>query len=542
MESSGAHQWWQRGIIYQIYPRSFLDTNADGIGDLPGVIDRLDYLAWLGVDAVWLSPFYPSPMKDFGYDVTDYTAVDPVFGTLADFDRLLSEIHRRGMKLLVDFVPNHTSDRHPWFVASRQARDDPKRDWYIWRDPKPDGSAPNNWLSSFGGSAWTYDEATGQYYYHAFLAEQPDLNWRNRDVQAAMLDAMRFWLDRGVDGFRVDVIWGLVKDSQFRDNPPNPDYDPASQTPHHQQLARYSADRPEVHGVVSRMRAVLDEYDDRVMVGEIYLPVDRLMTYYGAGDAGVHLPFNFQLIRLPWRADAVGAAVDGYEARLPPGGWPNWVLGNHDRPRIASRVGPAQARVAAMLLLTLRGTPTLYYGDEIGMTDVPVPREAVRDCLERNLPGLGFGRDGARTPMQWRNEPGAGFTTGTPWLPVGAGLGQVSVDAQRGEPTSLLSLYRRLIALRRREPALATGSYARVSSVSTVLAYTREEAGRTLLVALNLAHEPSLVERPQAERAGRILLSTHLDREREEAGRLLSLRADEGLVIALDSHGPRQEG
>jgi alpha-glucosidase len=545
MGPSGAQRWWQRGIVYQVYPRSFLDTNGDGIGDLPGVIDRLDYLAWLGVDAVWLSPIYPSPMRDFGYDVADYTGIDPLFGTLADFERLVSEAHRRGLRLLLDFVPNHTSDSHPWFVASRRARDGPRRSWYIWRNAKPDGSVPNNWLSNFGGSAWAWDEGTQQYYYHAFLAEQPDLNWRNPDVQAAMLDVMRFWLDRGVDGFRVDVIWGLVKDSQFRDNPVNPDFDPSFQAPHHQQLARYSADRPEVHGIISRMRAVVDEYDDRMMVGEIYLPVDRLMTYYGAAENGVHLPFNFQLVQLPWRADAVAGAIDGYEARLPPGAWPNWVIGNHDRPRVASRIGQAQARVAAMLLLTLRGTPTLYYGDEIGMTNVPVPPEAVRDCLERNLPGRGLGRDGARTPMQWSSGASAGFTSGTPWLPVGADLHRVNVETERGDPRSLLSLYRRLIALRRSEPALAVGSYAKVPSRGTVLAYARRETERELLVALNLGHEAAELDRGSDGATGRVLLSTHLDREGEAVSARLVLRADEGVVVSLDSAGvgvPPQPG
>jgi alpha-glucosidase len=535
MDRSAPHQWWQQGVIYQVYPRSFSDSDGDGIGDLPGLIERLDYLHWLGVDAVWLSPIYPSPMRDFGYDVSDYTAVDPLFGTLADLDRLVAEVHRRGMKLLLDFVPNHTSDTHPWFQASRRARDDPKRDWYIWRDGRPDGSAPNNWMSAFGGSAWTYDQATGQYYLHSFLPEQPDLNWRNPEVQTAMLEAMRFWLDRGVDGFRLDVIWSLVKDSQFRDNPANPDFDAETQKPHHRLHALYSADRPEVHGIVSRMRALVDRYDDRMLVGEIYLPVDRLVTYYGAGNMGLHLPFNFQLIRLPWRAAAVGDAVEAYEARLPPGAWPNWVLGNHDRPRIATRVGAAQARVAAMLLLTLRGTPTLYYGDEIGMADVPVPPEAARDCLERNLPGLGFGRDGARTPMRWREGPGAGFTTGIPWLPIGTNQREAYVEAQRDDRGSLLSLYRRLLALRRQEPALSGGSFARVRSSDTVLAYTRHGNGRACLVALNFGHQPADVERGATEPAGRIVLSTALDREQEWVGARLVLRADEGVVIALDT-------
>ena len=369
--------WWQTGVIYQIYPRSFQDTNGDGIGDLKGIERRLDYLASLGVDAIWISPIYPSPMADFGYDVADYCGVDSRFGTLADFDDLLAQAHARGLKVLLDFVPNHTSDRHPWFVESRSSRDNPKRDWYIWRDPAPDGGPPNNWISDFGGSAWEWDEATGQYYYHAFLKEQADLNWRNPAVQAAMYDVMRFWFDRGVDGFRIDVLWHMVKAADFPDNPPNPAYQPAMGDMH-RVLQLHSTDQPEVHGIAADMRAIADSYGakgrgERVLIGEIYLPVDRLMHYYGQERAGVHLPFNFQLIDASWEARSLATLIANYEAALPPGGWPNWVLGNHDRPRVAAKRGQAQARVAAMLLLTLRGTPTLYYGDELGLSDVAIP-------------------------------------------------------------------------------------------------------------------------------------------------------------------------
>ena len=523
----GSHTWWQRGVIYQLYLRSFQDSNGDGIGDLQGVIDRLDYLEWLGVDALWLSPLHPSPDRDFGYDVSDYTAVHPRFGTLADFDRLLAEAHRRGLRVLLDFVPNHTSDQHPWFLESRSSRTNPKRDWYIWRDAADGGGEPNNWLSNFGGPAWTWDEATGQFYYHAFLREQPDLNWRNPDVQAAMLDVMRFWLDRGVDGFRVDVIWGLVKDERFRDNPPNPDYHP-SLPPHYEQLATYSADRPEVHAIVARMRALLDRYDDRMMVGEIYLPVERLVTYYGSGDEA-HLPFNFQLIRLPWDAQVVGRTIARYEALLPPHGWPNWVLGNHDKPRIVSRVGPSQARVAAMLLLTRRGTPTLYYGDEIGLANVPIPPDRVRDEFERNVPGLGFGRDPVRTPMQWTAGPNAGFTSGTPWLPLSADAATRNVERQRDDPRSMLTLYKRLLDLRRGEPALAVGSYRQLPSPPEVLAYAREHGPSRIVVALNFGSRPQEV---RLEKGGRreIVLSTHLDRE-GAVGARVKLRADEGVIL-----------
>ncbi len=330
--------WWARGIIYQIYPRSFQDQDGDGIGDLPGIAGRLDYLRWLGVDAIWLSPIYPSPMADFGYDVADFTGIHPMFGTLADFDRLVAVAHGRGLKVILDFVPNHSSDRHPWFQEARASRVNPKRDWYVWRDPAPGGGPPNNWLSHFGGSGWEWDEATGQYYYHAFLKEQPDLNWRNPAVVAAMHDAMRFWLERGVDGFRVDVIWHLIKDDQFRDNPPNPGF-AEGMWPYTRLLPVFTADRPEIHDVIAGLRRVVDDYDERVLIGEIYLPVERLVTYYGRDLRGAHLPFNFQLILTAWNARSIDRLIRAYEAALPAGGWPNWVLGNHDNHRIASRVG-----------------------------------------------------------------------------------------------------------------------------------------------------------------------------------------------------------
>jgi alpha-glucosidase len=524
--------WWERGTIYQIYPRSFQDSNGDGVGDLAGIASRLDYLQWLGVDAVWLSPINPSPMADFGYDVSDYCGVDPLFGTMDDFDALIRSVHERGMKLLLDFVPNHTSEQHPWFIESRASRTSPKRDWYIWRDPAPGGGPPTNWLSNFGGSAWEYDARTGQYYYHAFLRQQPDLNWRNPEVQAAMHDALRFWLDRGVDGFRIDVIWHLIKDDQFRDNPRNAEYQP-HQSPHREVVAVYTEDRPEVHDVIAGMRDVLEEYDERMMVGEVYLPIERLVTYYGDGGEGAHLPFNFQLLHVPWSGHAIGAAVDHYEQMLPAHGWPNWVLGNHDNKRIASRIGAAQARVAAMLLLTLRGTPTLYYGDELGMHDVPIPPHAVQDPYEKNVPGLGLGRDPERTPMQWDASPRAGFTTGTPWLPVASDHDQVNVEVERDQPGSMLSLYRALLALRRAEPALSIGDYKSLLATEDVYVFTRFEAGRRFAVLLNLGPDPQTVDVAALDLHGRIEISTHLDRKGERLTEWLALRGDEGVVVKL---------
>ncbi len=395
--------WWKRTIIYQVYPRSFQDSNGDGIGDLAGIRHRLDYLAGLGVGAIWISPIFVSPMADFGYDISDYCAIDPVFGSMAEFDLLVRDAHASGLKVILDYVPNHTSDRHPWFVESRAARASGKRDWYIWRDGKANGEPPNNWLSQFGGPAWAFDERTGQYYLHSFLPQQPDLNWRNDAVRSAMFNVLRFWLSRGVDGFRVDVLWLLIKDAALRDNPPNPAYLP-TQAAINRTLSLHNGDQPEIHELVAQMRAVLDSYGERLLIGEIYLPFERLAAYYGENLRGAHLPFNFALINARWDAVTIGTLIKEYEASLPPGGWPNWVLGNHDQPRIAARIGSAQARVATMLLLTLRGTPTMYYGDEIGIPRVEVPPEEAQDPWERREPGLGLSRDPSRTPMQWDHD------------------------------------------------------------------------------------------------------------------------------------------
>ncbi len=530
--TAGTFLWWQRGTIYQIYPRSFMDSDGDGVGDLPGIISRLDHLRRLGVDALWLSPIYPSPMKDFGYDVADYVGVHPLFGTLGDFDRLLHEAHSRDLKVILDFVPNHSSDQHAWFRESRASRASPKRDWYIWRDPAAGGGPPNNWLSCFGGSAWQWDEATGQYYYHAFLPGQPDLNWRNPQVVEAMLAVLRFWLDRGVDGFRVDVLWHLVKDGEFRDNPANPHWR-EGMDPYQSLVPAHTTDRPEVHAIVNRMRRLFDEYDARVIIGEIYLPVERLMQYYGPDLTGAHLPFNFQLISARWDARHIAQMIAEYEAALPAGGWPNWVLGNHDQHRIATRVGPAQARVAAMLLLTLRGTPTLYYGDEIGMRDVPIPPECVQDPFEKNVPGKGLGRDPERTPMQWNDRPNAGFTQGEPWLPVAEDFARVNVEAQQRDGRSMLALYQRLIALRRGEPALEVGRFEPVEAEGDVLAYLRRARSdeASFLVALNLGPQPHSLHGPQL---GTVALSTAMDREGERIEGEVRLRPDEGLVIRLE--------
>jgi len=529
---AASYLWWQRGIIYEVYPRSFMDSNDDGVGDLKGLLSRFDYLRWLGIDAVWLSPIYRSPMKDFGYDVADYTAIHSLFGTMEDFDRLVREAHARDIKLILDFVPNHSSDQHPWFIESRSSRDNPKRGWYIWHDPAPGGGPPNNWLSNFGGSAWEYDPKTEQYYYHAFLREQPDLNWRNPQLVEAMLNVLRFWLERGVDGFRVDVLWHLIKDDQFRDNPPNP-YWREGADPYQKLLELHSTDQAEVHAVVTRMRRLVDQYQDRVLIGEIYLPMERLVQYYGIDLSGVHVPFNFQLLLAKWNARDIARIIAEYEAALPKGGWPNWVLGNHDRPRIVSRVGPTQARLAAMLLLTLRGTPTLYYGDEIGMHDVEIQPAKVQDPFEKNVPGLGLGRDPQRTPMQWTAAKNAGFTEGEPWLPIAEDYPQINVETERDDPFSMLSLYSQLIKVRRAEPALEVGVLEPVETTGDLLSYVRRDGESAFLVALNFGTKPETLNISGMGFEGRITLSTWLNRSGDAVRGDLYIRPEEGLLVRL---------
>jgi alpha-glucosidase len=519
-------QWWRDATIYQVYPRSFQDTDGDGVGDLAGIRRRLSYLKELGVGAVWLSPIFQSPMADFGYDISDYRAISPLFGDMAGFDALLGEAHELGLKLLLDFVPNHTSDQHPWFAESRSSPANPKRDWYIWKDAAPDGGPPNNWISNFGGPAWTWDEATGQYYYHAFLSAQPDLNWRNPEVRAAMGDVLRFWLDKGVDGFRVDVIWHLAKDPAFRDNPPNPAWKPG-QPDVERLVPRYSADQPDVHQIIAELRAVVDEYPDRLLIGEIYLPVERLVAYYGRDNDGVHLPFNFQLIQAPWRAEVLHRLIEEYEAALPEGGWPNWVLSNHDQPRIAARVGDAQARIAAMLLLTLRGTPTLYYGDEIGFADVHVPLERMQDCWARSEPDASFNRDRSRTPMQWSPASFAGFSEVEPWLPLTGDHASRNVASQADDPGSMLSLHRSLLTLRNRLPDLRRGAYRSLDAAPPLLAYQR---GDNVAVVLNLTGEPARMDLPERFAAGEVLLRASSG---ERGGSVpQELGGNEGLVIS----------
>jgi len=512
--------WWREGVFYQIYPRSFQDSNGDGVGDLAGITARLDHLndgtpRSLGIDAVWLSPFYRSPMADFGYDVSDYRDVDPTFGDLRQFDLLLSEAHRRGIRVIVDLVPGHTSDRHPWFLAARSSRTDPKRDFYVWSDPRR-GGPPNNWRAVFRrvGSAWTLDERTGQYYLHHFLPEQPDLNWWNDEVRAAIDDVMRFWLDRGVDGFRVDVASGLIRDERLRDNP-------------RVQLLgrprRRNWDLDEVHQIHRGWRKVLDSYDgDRMAVGEIGVRnLRRHVRYYGNDDE-LQLSFNFHFLEQPWIAERFRAVVEEWERLLPAHAWPDYTLSNHDRSRAVSRYGLERAGVAAVMLLTLRGTPFIYYGEEIGMTDVPIPPTHIVDV---------DGRDPERTPMQWDASPNAGFTTGDPWLPLAADHTRRNVAAQRDDPASIFSLYRRLGWLRKASPALRRGSYRTIAAPRGVFAFSREAEGERALVALNFTKSAQMVTLGSGDAT--VALSTDHARDGEPLALAhVELRPDEGVVVA----------
>lgn len=531
--------WWKRGVIYQIYPRSWADSNGDGIGDLPGIIDRLDYLVdTLPVDAIWLSPFFPSPQADFGYDVADFCDVDPMYGTLEDMDRLIAEAHARGLRVIIDYVINHSSDQHPWFLESRASIGSPKRDWYVWRDPKPDGSPPNNWVSAFGGPAWTFDQASGQFYLHSFLSEQPDFNWRNPEVERAMFGVLSFWMDRGVDGFRIDVAHRAMKDPLLRDNPPVPEL-PADayklEPEYASQLHIHDMAHPDIHPLFRRLRSLVDGHDqhvERFTVGEIHeYGWQRWASYYGAANDELHMPFNFSLLPAGVQPERIRRAVTGVEAALPPGAWPNWVIGNHDEPRVATRLGWEQSKAAAVMLLTLRGTPTLYYGDEIGIPDADIPPEEQQDPWGRRKPG--FGRDGCRTPMQWTSGEHAGFSppgTASTWLPV-AQQDTISVEAELDRPGSHLWLHRRLLHLRRARPALQLGDITLLGSSPNPLVYRRSLEGHDpVWVALNLSPDEAEVGVGEVEGC-QVLLSTDPERVGARLDKSSRLAPWEGVIV-----------
>ncbi|MFC9975604.1 alpha-amylase family glycosyl hydrolase [Spirillospora sp. NPDC127200] len=522
-------------MVYHLYPRSFADSDGDGIGDLPGITARLGHLAELGVGAVWLSPVYRSPMRDFGYDISDHTDVDPVFGDLADFDRMLARAHGLGLKVILDFVPNHTSDAHPWFRQSRTARSSARRDWYHWRDPASDGGPPNNWLSTFGGPAWSFDDGTGQYYLHSFLPSMPDLNWREPAVAEAMLDVARFWLDRGVDGFRVDCAPQIGKDPLLRDNPAAPAGSAAMHRPlgdYDSQVHLHDQGHPDAHAAYRRLRRLLQEYPgpERVALGEIHdNDLAVWASYYGTALDELHLPMAFELLACPWTPDGVRRAVEATTSAIPDGGRACWVLGNHDERRVAGRLGPRQARNAMLVLLTLDGVPVLYNGDELALPDLLLDPADIRDPWGRARPELS--RDAARAPLPWEEGPGAGFTTpdATPWLPFADT--PTSVAAQSADPGSMLTLTRRLLTARAAHPALRRGTLCFLDGLPPdVLGYLRRDAeGDPMLVLANLGERN--VRTGLAAQEWRIVVSTAEGGAGETARSPHDLRPHEGLLL-----------
>ena len=522
------HSWFKQ-VVYQIYPISFQDTDGDGKGDLNGIISRLDYLKDLGIGAIWLSPIYSSPMADFGYDISNYEDINPMFGTLADFDGLVKAAHERGIKIMMDFVPNHTSNEHPWFVESASSRDNAKADWYIWADPKSDGSAPTNWLSVFGGNGWEFDEKRHQYYFHSFLKQQPDLNYRNPEVRKAMEDVLKFWLNRGVDGFRVDVAYHIFKDDQLRDNLANPSFMGGSD-PYGSQLNIHTFGLPECLEVIASWTKIVAHYGDTFMVTEVYAPFEKMVEMYRVGDPGYHSPFNFSLINMPWMVHEYRTFLDNFNSSLRPEDVPNYVLGNHDQPRVATRVGQERARLLAMLQFTMRGMPFVYYGDEIGMENAAIPPELVHDQVEKNVPGMNLGRDGQRTPMQWDGSTNAGFTKGTPWLPVNENKKEYNVRSESKDDRSTLSLYRRLIQIRAGSSALLRGEYRSYQIGEGILTYSRREGDEEYIIVLNFSEEAQEVVLPRQN--GDVILSTTLEdvQENFKNGKLV-LRKSEGVII-----------
>ena len=533
--SSTSAAWWRGAVIYHCHLPSFRDANDDGIGDLVGLRTRLPYLANLGIDAIWTGPFYVSPLLDNGYDVADHRDVDPRFGSLQDFDDLVDAAHAAGIKVIVDFIPNHTSDQHPWFVESRSSRTSQKRDWYIWRDAAPDGGLPNNWTSEAGGSVWEWDPSTSQYYLHSHLRQQPDLNWRCEAVRDAMSDVLTFWLRRGADGVRIDVAHMLMKDPELRDNPVA-DFGNHNvlDLQHHDfgsQLHIHDRRHPDTHVVLEEMRAVADAFENRVLIAEVEaMDWADWSLYYGKDLRGMHLPFPFRLLETAWDAESLASELKGMYNAIPPGGWPILALGNHDRSRLASRLGPDQALVAAVLLLTLAVTPCLYYGDELGMRDQHVPPHLQRDHF--GLSEGGVSRDICRAPMPWNGGLNAGFSNAAPsqlWLPVARNADELSVEAQLADPQSQLSMFRRLIELRRTYSSLATGALELLTGLDVaLLAYERVSGRERLRVLLNMTDRAIT-----APADGEVLFSTDTDRAASSFDG--ALQPNEGLVLLIAS-------
>jgi alpha-glucosidase len=539
--------WWRDGIIYQIYPRSFADSNGDGIGDLNGITARLGFLEKLGIDAIWLSPINPSPDVDFGYDVSNYTGVDPKYGSMADFDALVEAAHRYGIRIILDLVLNHTSDQHPWFLEARKSRDNPYRDWYIWRDPRPGGGPPNNWESSFGGSGWQFDLATGQYYFHMFYPQQPDLNWRNPAVRSAILDVFRFWLEKGVDGFRLDVFNVYFKHAELLSNPVQFGLRGFDRQQH-----LYDINQPEMLPLLQEIRTLLDAYPERYAVGETFLDVPAVYPAFlrkGLSPAALaarycgadrlHATFNFEFLGSPWRPGSFLQAIERWQEALGAVDWPTYVLNNHDNPRSATRFGRGEEderlKVAAALLLTQRGTPYLYYGEEIGMRDISLRRDQILDPIGRRYWPVFKGRDGCRAPMQWDNSRNAGFSLADQtWLPLHPDYPVRNLAAQAADPDSLYNFYRLLIQLRRKCPALRQGMFQPLTfAPRSVLAYLRQSENQAVLVALNFSQKAQPLELggALARCSWRLLLSNQRETLEAHSFSTLVLKPNEACIL-----------
>ncbi|HEY60635.1 MAG TPA: alpha-glucosidase [Anaerolineae bacterium] len=524
--------WWRDGVIYQIYPRSFSDSNHDGIGDLEGIRQRLDYLDDLGVDAIWLSPIYPSPDVDFGYDVSDYLSIDPKFGSMRDFGLLLKDAHRHGIHIILDLVLNHTSDQHPWFKESRESLDNPYRDYYIWHEPKPGRNPPNNWQSIFGGSGWELDHHTSQYYYHMFYKEQPDLNWRNHKVHRALLDVFRFWLDQGVDGFRLDVFNVFFKDSKLRNNPTKL----FGLRPYERQEHIFDCDQPEMMHLLQEIRQILDAYPESYAVGETFLANPEKAGSY-CGKNILHATFNFEFLRNSWNPKRFLNNVIQWEHVLRGKCWPNYVLNNHDTVRTSTRFGEGEddqrLKVAAAMLLTMRGTPFLYYGEEIGMRNVRIKHSQIKDPIGKRYWPFYKGRDGCRAPMQWEAIPNAGFSTVEPWLPVHSDYIQRNVTNQYRDPHSILNFYKKLLALRKRHPVLVRGIFEPIQQKSKhVLVYERKYKNQRALIALNFSDSKIKIILVQSRKnKWRLLLSNQRKKLEILSADSFNLEGNEALIL-----------
>ncbi|MFY0650842.1 MAG: alpha-glucosidase [Cyclobacteriaceae bacterium] len=526
--------WWKHGVIYHVYTKSFYDSNGDGIGDLQGIIQKLDYIASLGVDAIWLSPIYESPMQDSGYDVSDYKSINSVFGTISDFKELLFECHARDIRVIMDMIMNHTSIEHPWFKKSRSSKHHPKRNWYIWKEGK-NGGPPNNWKSVFGGSSWQYDETTGQYYLHSFLKEQPDLNWRNKQLRNAFFKEIKYWLDLGVDGFRLDAINMIGKDKRFRNNPGI-----LGLLNLGNKLLNRNA--PRSHKIVRKLRELIDSYDDKMIVGEIFAPPPGNATvaasYLGDGKNQLHMAFDFTLIFKRWSASHYYSAIENWYKQIPKKGWPSFVFSNHDLFRSKNRLGVGKdkeekTKIMAVLLLTLRGTPFLYYGEELGMENIKLSKKHIVDPLGKKYWPLFAGRDIARSPMQWTDERYAGFSTSEPWLPVHKNFEDINLKTLEADQDSILNLYKKLIALRKEYPSLSMGDWKPIiKGENGLISYYRIYQNRKIQIILNFTSQKKKYQNGK-EVFWKILLSSKRSTYEEVDSKNFEILPYEGVILKL---------